>query len=210
MDAHRRRPRRAIAIVGTALVLLTLLQCRTAPYVASAGFWFDRVTFELSRPDETRLGGPILDNERQVIEAMAWRELRAAYAGLRISFSTDHYAFYRVQVVQSLPGSSAAGASHVLPPLGGQGAVSFQTLASLAIAHAPPGAERVTILEGIGRGIGRAAVHEFAHQIVPTVPIDSSDDPQSYEYHSADRATQYYGPMRWSLAWPALERKLGG
>jgi len=191
------------------LAVLASLACRSSSRLASAGFWFDQVTFELSPQDEARLGGPIRDEDRRVVETMAWSEVRSAYTGLRLEFSTDHHAFYRVRVVQLLPGSTAAGASHVLVPLGGQGSVSFQVLAGLAVAHAPSGADRVTILEGIGRGIGRAAVHEFAHQIVPEVPIDSSTDPESYEYHSADRAVQFYGSLHWSLAWPALTRRLG-
>ena len=52
-----------------------------------------------------------------------------------------------------------AGESHVFGPLESWGSVGFLILAHNAIQYAPPGASRQTIVEGIGRGIGRAAVH---------------------------------------------------
>jgi hypothetical protein len=51
-------------------------------------------------------------------------------------------------------------------------------------------------------GIGRAAAHELAHQLVPDVNIHSSCDPESYEYESADRAAEYYGPIHWDMVGP--------
>jgi hypothetical protein len=58
--------------------------------------------------------------------------------------------------------------------------------------------------------VGRAAVHEFTHQILGRdAPIDGSKDVGSYEYGSTDRAAQYYGPIRWDLAAPLLRKKLG-
>jgi hypothetical protein len=88
--------------------------------------------------------------------------------------------------------------------------VSFATLASQAIVYAPPEAARAEIVDGIGRGLGRAAVHEFAHQILPHVPIHDTDDEHSYEHWSSNREAQYYGPMRWDVARPFLEKRLGG
>jgi hypothetical protein len=52
--------------------------------------------------------------------------------------------------------------------------------------------------------VGRAAVHEFAHQLLGSARIDDSDDIQSYEYGSAARREQYYGAMHWGGAWPLL------
>ena len=65
------------------------------------------------------------------------------------------------------------------------------------------------MVEGIGRGIGRAAAHEFAHQFLGSAPIHDSKDIKSYEYGSAGRAEQYYGEMRWDIARPLLEKRVG-
>ena len=77
------------------------------------------------------------------------------------------------------------------------------------LALTPSGATRDDIIAGIGRGIGRAAAHEFAHQII----VDNShnpDDAASYEYPHADRAEQYYGELHWTTARDALLKRLGG
>lgn len=58
-------------------------------------------------------------------------------------------------------------------------------------------------------GIGRATVHEFVHQLLPTASIHDSTDVQSYEYASAARREQYFGEMHWDLAWPLLQERIG-
>lgn len=35
------------------------------------------------------------------------------------------------------------------------------------------------------------------------------DDDTSYEYGNADRASQYYGELHWTTAWPILQQKFG-
>ena len=85
-------------------------------------------------------------------------------------------------------------------------------LAHNAIEYAPPSASRQDIVAGIGRGIGRAAVHEFAHQALGVDNvwnIDNRRDSTSYEYGNADRPSQYYGELRWTTAWPVLQQKFG-
>ena len=101
-----------------------------------------------------------------------------------------------------------AGASHAVPGLGGHGDVSFDFLAGGATATSPEQAARTEIVAAIGRGIGRTAVHEFTHQLLPQAPIDDSQDVRSYEYDSAARPEQYLGEMRWNLARPLLEARL--
>jgi hypothetical protein len=102
-----------------------------------------------------------------------------------------------------------AGESRAVSGFGGAGAVNFEMLASSAVAYAPDGADRTALLAAIGRGVGRAAVHEFVHQLLPRAPIHDSSDVASYEYHSAARAEQYFGDMHWDLAWPLLQKRIG-
>ena len=85
-------------------------------------------------------------------------------------------------------------------------------LAHNAIEYAPPDATRPQVVEGIGRGIGRAAVHELAHQALGgdnLAHLDNRTDRTSYEYANADRQEQYYGELRWTTAWAVLEQKFG-
>jgi len=78
------------------------------------------------------------------------------------------------------------------------------------MSYAPDDADRAALVAAIGRGVGRTAVHEFTHQLLPRAPIHDSRDEQSYEFRSAARSAQYFGPMRWDLARPMLQRRLGG
>ncbi len=86
---------------------------------------------------------------------------------------------------------------------------AYGGIVGYAFTYAPPEATRSMIVEGIGRGIARAAAHEFAHQFVPRLNIHASRDPESYEYATADRFAQCYGPIRWDLAKDALAKALG-
>jgi hypothetical protein len=202
----------AIAFVATVVAgsIVGTLQWQAQQNVVTAGFWFADVTFEL--PAAARIGGPLTNRERDTIASIARGEVANAFSGLRINLVDSADAFYRVRVVQLLTlwkRAPLSGQSNVFGPLGGTGAVSFVTLASQAISHAPPGSTREAIVEGIGRGIGRAAVHELVHQILPHVPIHASEDNQSYEFRAADRPSQFYGPMRWDVARPFLVKRLG-
>ena len=97
--------------------------------------------------------------------------------------------------------------------LGGFGTVDFEALSSRAIGHAPPGADRDAIIQGIGRGIGRATVHEFAHLLLSGVNLHAGWDAGSYEYARVSRAAQFYGPIHWDFAQPLLleaTRSAGG
>ncbi|HMJ82552.1 MAG TPA: hypothetical protein VK504_05270, partial [Vicinamibacterales bacterium] len=107
--------------------------------VAEAGFWFDRVTFDLPLDDVERIGGPVRPEEQLQIESIARAELATAYAGLRIRFTSRPPATFRVSVVQDIPARAlpVAGASRRLPLGGGIGEVSFRTLASQAVGNAP-------------------------------------------------------------------------
>ncbi len=106
-------------------------------------------------------------------------------------------------------GAMAAAGSRAFGPFGGDGAISFETVATLAFDHLPPGASRAELVAGIGRGLGRVAAHELAHQILPLGDLHASRDPASYDFGSINRASQFYGPMHWDLAGPRLRAALG-
>jgi hypothetical protein len=176
--------------------------------VIDAAFWFEPLQLE------SLLDPPLTSEEIATLESASWNEITRAFTGLRITFSDRRDATYRVRVVQKLRDLrfrrtvEVAGESRAIAGFGGQGAVSFEFLAASAIAYAPPEAARHDVIAAIGVGIGRAAVHELAHQLLPKSSIHS-DDVQSYEYYSAHRHEQFFGDMHWDRAWPLLEKRLG-
>jgi hypothetical protein len=176
-----------------------------------AAFWFEEVAF-----DSSRLGSPLTAAEIAAIRSVALAELHDAFRGLPIIFSDRRDARYSIRVVQEVRDLrfkrpvGVAGQSRGIAGFGGSGSVSFDFLANGAMAWAPDDAGRAELVAAIGRGIGRTAVHEFTHQLLPTAPIHDSRDDQSYEFRSAARRAQYFGPMRWDLARPLLQQKMGG
>ena len=197
----------AVVLVGAVWGGLTW---QAREHVTRGGFWVDEsVTFDL--PHLARRGGPLSADERARVLAIAREEIDAAFVGLGFRVSENRAAFYRVTIVQLLTWrrTAVSGQSHAFGPLGGVGAVSFETLGSQAIALSPTCADRRAIVEAIGRGLGRAAVHEFVHLLLPHVPIHASIDEQSYEFWNSNRLSQYYGSIHWDLAHPHLIRRLG-
>jgi hypothetical protein len=172
------------------------------------GFWFERVTYSSSR-----FGAPLTAQELTIIEATARAEITRAFRNLEIVVRERRDARYRVRVVQHLRDlrfrgdMAVAGSSRTVSWFGGDGAVNFSFLAAGAESYAPPDADRATIVSGIGRGVGRAAVHEFAHQLLGTARYEGTQDRQSYEYGSAARPEQYYGEIHWGDAWPAMYQR---
>ena len=176
-----------------------------------AGFWYEDISFALPPEATARLGGPLQPEEIASIKRISRVELERAFSGLRISFTDNRRALYRIGVLRTLPSRwpmPGAGQSVGLGPFGGAGSIGFLVAALNAIQHAPPGASRRDVIDGIGRGIGRAAAHELAHQILwPALREDRSDE-DSYEYFTSDRPSQYYGDLHWTRAWPLLQQKL--
>lgn len=176
----------------------------------AAGLWFDEVSFHASR-----LGGELTPADKQVIERLALDEVQRAFAGLRLSASAVRGGRYHVRVVQQVLDRrlhrewNVAGQSRAMAGVGGYGEVNFSFLAGSALAYADDTATRDELVSAIGRGVGRAAVHEFTHQLLPRAPIHRGSDRNSYEYYSAGRPEQYFGEMRWGLARPLLEARLG-
>ena len=209
----------AIAVLAVG-VTSAVIAWRASSASIDAGFWWDDAApFLLSADDALKIGGPVTTDELTRLQQISRAEVRRAYAGLRINVTENRGAFWRVAVVGTPAGSptfrypfAAAGESHVFGPLGSWGSVGFLILAHNAIEYAPRGASRDEVVTGIGRGIGRAAVHEFAHQALGldnVSYIDNRTDATSYEYGNADRPEQYYGELRWTTAWPVLKEKFG-
>lgn len=220
-----RRMPTTILIGAVAVLVVTVTSAaiawRASNATIAAGFWWADTPFVLSADDAVKIGGPLTAAELKSIEATSHDEVRRAYADLRINITDRHGAFWRVAVVgapltttrnRTTYPFSFAGESRVFGPLGGSGSVAFAILAHNAIEYAPTGASRRAIVDGIGKGIGRAAVHELAHQAVGLDNLSSLDNrtaPDSYEYANADRPSQYYGELRWTTAWPVLVQKFG-
>jgi hypothetical protein len=206
------------AVIGVLAVLTTAsvfaaLRWQTAQTTAAAGFSFDDGAFALPPAIAARLGGPLTGAEIESIKSVSRAELTRAFAGWRLTLADRRDAFWRVEVVQTIRPRGAlpnVGGSVDLGMFGGSGAVGFSLVTAKAIHYAPPGAPRDTIIAGIGRGIGRVAVHELAHQILgASAPMHDRSDDHSYEYPTPDRASQYYGELHWTVARPLLEQRLG-
>jgi len=203
------------AVVGSMLTVAAAVAAWTLGTRAGqpdvhAAFWFDDVAFSAAE-----LGGALPHEDIATIQQIADGEVRRAFSRLPVRFSSSREARYHVRVVQDVRDARfrrevrVAGQSRGMTGFGGQGSVSFSFMAGGAVAYAPDGANRASIIDAIGRGIGRAAVHEFAHQFLPHAPLHASRDRASYEFHSAARPQQFFGEMHWDLAWPILEARLG-
>ena len=209
------RPTLVFVAVLLATVVGTLLVLRSKPSGATIAFWVDRVSDDTLRTVPEQLNGGIEAADLKTIESVAISEIIHAFREFRITLTAPESATYRVRVVDSLvlpfapraPGPSAESRS--IPGLRGQGAVNFRLIAHSAIAFAPPEADRATMIAGIGRGLGRAAVHEFAHQMLGSTSIHDTTDVQSYEYRTASRREQYYGDMHWDVARPFIVKRVG-
>ena len=209
--------RQTLVLVAVLLptVVGTLLVMRSEPSGATIAFWFDPVSEDTLRTVPEKLNGAIEAADLKAIESIAIGEIVHAFREFRITLTVPEAATYRVRVVDSLvlpfaPRAPAPSAeSRSIPGLRGQGAVNFRLIAHNAIAFAPPDADRAAMIAGIGRGIGRAAVHEFAHQVLGSTSIHDTTDVQSYEYRTASRREQYYGDMHWDVARPLISQRVG-
>jgi hypothetical protein len=194
----------------TGASLLAVVGCGTVT-TPTAGFWYEDSSFALPARAAEKLGGLLTDGELESIKNRSREELQRAFAGMRIRITDNPGAFWRVEVDRSLRARGPlpnAGESLSFGWMGGSGAVSFDLVTLKAIQYAPDGASRQTILDGVGRGIGRVAAHELAHQILNAGAVHNQHDENSYEYPSPDRAAQYYGELHWTTARPLLEQKL--
>jgi hypothetical protein len=202
---------RTIAATIAISAAMAIPACSVTP---TAGFWYQGDALILPAEAAPRLSGTLTNEEMRLIEDLSRAEIEHAFSGVRVDVTASHRAFWRVAVVQSLPRRPHqplpdAGESEALGFLGGAGAVGFDVVATAATQYSPVNASRQRVVEAIGRGIGRVAVHEFMHQMLGPAVAHNSADVNSYEFGSADRPSQYYGELHWTTAWPLLERKFG-
>ena len=203
----------AIVRAAAAILVAACLACHR-PSSPVAAFWFDDVALALPRAVAERLGGPLTDPEIESIKRISRSEVERAFADLRVIISDGRQGFWHVAVMQDVPRRTrhplpSSGESMPLGMLGGSGSVGAVFITLAAIRYAPPAASRQTIVEGIGHGIGRVAVHEFGHQILGPAAAHNNADENCYENGNSDRQAQYYGEVGWTTWRSPLEQKLG-
>ena len=175
----------------------------------TAGFWFE-ITPAAVESLDVRMG-PITHDDLNTIASVARTELGIAFSNTRLQLSDSRSADYRVRVVPRLDGIHRfpiAGGSRSLGGRRGHGAVNFITVASTAISYAPAGTPRNALIQSIGRGVGRTAAHEFAHQILADFLFDTTTDRLSYEFADL-RAEHFYGELHWGIAAGRLQERIG-
>jgi hypothetical protein len=209
-------------VIATAAAVLVVagIEWRAARSPIDIGLSYAESEILADANTARELNGALTAQELSVIKRLARSELERAFSELPVVINDSRHGFWRVRVVptfvpprpmngrgrQVIP---AAGASYGFGPLGGGAFLNLNTMIVNAHRYAPPGTPRQAIIHGAGRGLGRAAVHELAHMMLPGVPIDLRTDKNTYDYFSADRASQYYGELHWGGALPLLHQKIG-
>ena len=194
--------------IATLGCCISVIACGPRP--VELGFWLEPLSFE-----SPRIGEPISQAEYAVIEKVARAEIAAAFEDFDVTVTANRQARYRVIVVPHLRDNrllrrsgTYAGESRAVAGFGGSGAVSFEFVANGAMVFAPDDASRATIVESIGRGAGRVAIHEFLHQLLPKFAVHDSKDRESYEGNSPALIEGYFGDLHWDIAAPELQRRL--
>jgi hypothetical protein len=181
-----------------------------APRPVELGFWIESQPYQ-----SPRIGDPISGVEFATIDRVARQEIAKAFAAYDATVSSNHDARFTVVVLKQLRDqrmlrrqSTYAGESRAVAGFGGSGAVNFEYVANGAMVFSPEYASRAAVIDAIGRGIGRVAIHEFLHQLLPRAAIDGSRDPHSYEGNTAATAQGYFGDLHWDFAAPLLDARL--
>jgi hypothetical protein len=204
-----------IGFAAVALVaVLCVLPFRAAGRGVDVGFWYEEFPFTFSPAVTAVLGGPLTASEIDAIKQLSRDELTHAFSGLKVRFRDGREARWTITVqlaIQRRKGQRLpnAGETFAMGPLGARSVIDFTEVLMAAIAHAPAGIARQQLVEGIGRGAGRVAVHELAHGILGAGAMDNQTDDHSYEYFTHNRPSQYYGELHWARAWPVLVERVG-
>jgi len=207
-------PRLTTLLLVASLTAALAASSACARREASVGFLFSADACVVRAGAFQPFGDLLSVQERQRIEQLAQRELVIAFAPLRVAITANPSAFWRIAVVRSLPTRASqalprSGESIALGPLGGGGTVACDVIIRKAMQFAPDGTTRPQLVDAIGRGVGRTAVHELVHQILGASGTHNDTDADSYEHGSSDRASQFYGELHWTTALPLLRTKLG-
>jgi hypothetical protein len=204
--------------IGFAAVVIVAVLCvivfRGARPGVEVGFWYEEFPFTFSAPVTAALGGPLTAPEIDAIMHISRDELTRAFSGLKVTFTDSREVPWTVGVQLALERRKGqrlpnAGETFAMGPLGARSRVDFTEVLMAAIAHAPAGTTRQQLVAGIGRGVGRVAVHELAHGILGAGAMDNQTDDHSYEYFTHNRPSQYYGELHWARAWPVLVERVG-
>ena len=185
-----------------------MVACERRP--VELGFWIEAVTYV-----SPRLGPPISITELRTIEEVARAEIVQAFVPFGVQVTSNRDARYRVRVVPKLRddrfrrSANHAGEARGMAGFGGSGFVNFEFVANGATVFAPESAGREVVIAAIGRGIGRVAIHEFLHVLMPSAAIHDSRDPRSYEGNSPAMVEGYFGDLHWGIAEPWLRSRLG-
>jgi hypothetical protein len=161
-----------------------------------------------------RLGDAVTPAEYMTIDQTARNEIVNAFRGFEVAVTANRNARFKVEVVPSLSDQrlirdgTYAGESRAVAGFGGAGHVNFEYVANGAMVFAPDDATREQIIAALGRGIGRVAIHEFLHQLLPKSPIHDSRNADSYEGNSPAQIQGYFGDLQWDIARPWLEARV--
>jgi hypothetical protein len=204
--------------IGSAAVVIVAVLCvvlfRGARAGVDVGFWYEDFPFSFSAPVTAALGGPLTASDVDAIRRISRDELTHAFSGLKVAFTDGRHAPLTVVVQLSIPRRKGqrlpnAGETFAMGPLGARSVIDFTEVLMAAMAHAPAGTTREQLVAGIGRGVGRVAVHELAHGLLGAGAMDNRTDDHSYEYFTHNRPSQFYGELHWSGAWPVLLGRVG-
>jgi hypothetical protein len=210
MTATRQPAGSLLPVKLLALCLCVSAASSCAPRPVELGFWIEPQSYQ-----SPRIGDPITPVEYATIERVAREEIAKAFAAYDVTISSNQNARYKVVVLQQLRDqrmlrrqSTYAGESRAVAGFGGSGAVNFEYVANGAMVFSPEQSSRATVIDAVGRGIGRVAIHEFLHQLLPKAAIDGSKDGHSYEGNTAATAEGYFGDLHWDIAAPLLDARL--
>ena len=198
-------------VIVTVLCVVLFRGTRTG---VDVGFWYEDFPFAFSAPVTAALGGPLTASDVDTIRRISRDELTHAFSGLKVAFTDSRHAPLTVVVQLSIQRRKGqrlpnAGETFAMGPFGARSVIDFTEVLMAAMAHAPAGTTRQELVAGIGRGVGRVAVHELAHGILGAGAMDNQTDDHSYEYFTHNRPSQYYGELHWTRAWPVLVERTG-
>ena len=212
MAAFNRSINSAIPPFCLSAISAICLSCSPS-HAPSAALIFDLRRADLPSHITARLGGPLTPGDVNRLESVARDELRKAFAPFRIDLADSDRGFWRVRVVREVVPQSHAlsgvGESVALGPLGGGGFVDLSAIADRVARYAPADASRTDMIDALGRGVGRVAVHEFGHQILGPAGAHNNLDGHAYENGSPERYAQYYADLRWTTWQNPLAATLG-